>query len=82
MPRKTTAKGPGRIEGPGRIGRPPKADVKTERALVRFSKEDAAVYAAEVKRLTELTGQEWTVSGYLRLAGLAYAGKHLAAVSK
>lgn len=63
-------------------GRPRKADPLTERSLVRHSKHDHEIYAAEAERLTRLTGQEWTVSGYLRLAGVAYAGKHLAGVEK
>ena len=62
---------------PARPGRPRKTDPKSERSLVRYSKRDGEVYEAEAKRLTQLTGQEWTVSGYLRLAGLNYAGKHL-----
>ncbi len=61
-----------------RIGRPRKASSLTERSLVRHSEQDHEIYAAEAERLTKLTGQEWTVSGYLRMAGLAYAGKHLA----
>lgn len=62
----------------GRIGRPPKPDAKTERTLVRHTAEEHATYQAEAERLTRLTGQGWTVSGYLRVAGAAYAGKHLA----
>jgi hypothetical protein len=63
---------------PGRIGRPPKADAKMERSLVRHNVEEHAIYQAEAERLTRITGQGWTVSGYLRVAGVAYAGKHLA----
>lgn len=50
----------------------------TERSLVRYSKDDLKTFKAEVERLTKLTGVRWTVSGYLRIAGLQYAGKHLA----
>jgi hypothetical protein len=39
---------------------------------------DLDTFAAEAARLTKITGQRWTISGYLRTAGLAYAGKHLA----
>ncbi len=62
----------------GRTGRPPSPDTMTERSLVRYSKRDLEVFAAEVERLTKLTGVRWTISGYLRIAGLQYAGKHLA----
>jgi len=62
----------------GRTGRPPGPDPMTERKLVRYSKRDGEIYAAEVERLTKLTGVRWTISGYLRIAGLQYAGKHLA----
>jgi hypothetical protein len=62
----------------GRTGRPPIADAMTERAMVRHTKGDRKVFEAEVERLTGVTGQRWTVSGYLRVAGLAHAGKHLA----
>jgi hypothetical protein len=50
----------------------------SERSLVRYTKRDLDAFQAEVERLTKLTGQRWTVSGYLRIAGLAYLGKHLA----
>lgn len=61
-----------------RTGRPPSADPMSERSLVRYTKRDLDAFQAEVERLTKLTGQRWTVSGYLRIAGLAYLGKHLA----
>lgn len=50
----------------------------TERSLVRYTKRDLETFRAEVARLTKITGQRWTISGYLRIAGLAYAGRHLA----
>lgn len=62
----------------GRTGRPPKPDKMTERSLVRYTEQDLEKFSAEAERLTRLTGQQWTVSGYLRVAGLAYLGKHLA----
>ncbi|HEX4417072.1 MAG TPA: hypothetical protein VH165_04190 [Kofleriaceae bacterium] len=61
-----------------RMGRPPSPDPMSERSLVRYTKRDLAAFAAEVERLTKLTGQRWTISGYLRIAGLVYLGKHLA----
>lgn len=61
-----------------RIGRPPIADPMNQRSMVRYSERDLETFDAEVARLTERTGQRWTISGYLRVAGLAYAGKHLA----
>jgi hypothetical protein len=61
-----------------RTGRPPSPDPMTERSLVRYTKRDLDAFAAEVQRLTKITGQRWTISGYLRIAGLAYLGKHLA----
>ena len=61
-----------------RTGRPPSPDPMTERSLVRYTKRDLDTFTAEVQRLTKITGQRWTISGYLRIAGLAYLGKHLA----
>ena len=61
-----------------RTGRPPSPDPMTERSLVRYTKRDLDAFTAEVQRLTKITGQRWTISGYLRIAGLAYLGKHLA----
>lgn len=61
-----------------RIGRPPSPDPMSERSLVRYTKRDLETFKAEAERLTKKTGQRWTISGYLRIAGLAYAGKHLA----
>jgi len=49
-----------------------------ERTLVRHTEDDLAAWRAECARLTAITGQKWTVSGYLRVAGRAYLGKHLA----
>lgn len=63
---------------PARMGRPPVPDPMDQRSMVRYTRADAEVFAAEVARLTRLTGQRWTVAGYLRVAGLAYIGKHLA----
>lgn len=65
-------------KAPVRTGRPPSPDPMTERSLVRYTKRDLEAFNAEVERLTKVTGQRWTVSGYLRIAGLAYLGKHLA----
>jgi hypothetical protein len=50
----------------------------SERSMVRYTEHDGEIFEAEAARLTERTGQRWTVSGYLRIAGLNYAGKHLA----
>lgn len=77
QPKRATTAKPTAVP-PERMGRPPGPDPKSERALVRFSRRDRATFEAEVQRLTAATGQDWTVSGYLRFAGLAFVGKHLA----
>lgn len=61
-----------------RTGRPPVPEPMVKRVLVRCTARDYAAFKDELERLTKLTGQQWTVSGYLRVAGLAYLGKHLA----
>ncbi len=61
-----------------RTGRPPVPEPMVKRVLVRCTARDYDAFKAELERLTKLTGQQWTVSGYLRVAGLAYLGKHLA----
>jgi hypothetical protein len=61
-----------------RRGRPPGPDPMSKRALVRFSERDHEAFVAEVDRLTKVTGVQWTISGYLRFAGLQFIGKHLA----
>jgi hypothetical protein len=71
----TTKKSPAST---ARTGRPPSPDPMTERSLVRYTKRDLDAFATEVQRLTKVTGQRWTISGYLRIAGLSYLGKHLA----
>lgn len=60
-----------------RRGRPPAADPMSKRALVRYSRSDEQIFKAEVQRLTEVSGARWTISGYLRFAGLRFAGQHL-----
>jgi hypothetical protein len=49
----------------------------TERAMVRLTLDDVADFDAECERLTTKTGQRWTISSYLRLAGRLMKGQHL-----
>lgn len=45
---------------------------------IRVSRDVAAAWQAECDRLTAKTGQRWTVSAYLRMAGDRMLGVHLA----
>jgi hypothetical protein len=77
----TTTKAKARASA-GRTGRPPIAEPMAKRVLVRCTARDEAEFKAEVERLTKVTGQRWTVSGYLRVAGLNHLGKHLASIGE
>ena len=59
------------------VGRPTSENPLSNRKLVRLSDDDVAEFDAECKRLTARTGQDWTLSAYLRMAGRAMKGKHL-----
>lgn len=59
-------------------GRPASLDPKEVQIAVRITKEDEAAFLAEASRLSEITGQEWTISGYMRAAARLMLGKHLA----
>ena len=57
----------------------PFADQPLEiRELVRLTRQDKQEFQAEIERLTLVTGQKWTMSAYLRMAGRAMKGRHLA----
>lgn len=59
------------------IGRPIAANPLNKRVLTRVTAQDVEDIEAECERLSAITGQRWTPSAYLRVAGRAMRGKHL-----
>lgn len=62
----------------GKAGRPKALDPKSDRHLIRCTPEQSADIAADIQRLTRVTGANWTVSSYARMCMAEMHGKHLA----